>query len=92
MKKAFVIAALLLSVPSFRCRPRMVVDLYPTAGVVTEVDRDTDTVTFKDATGHLWAFSEAEDWMVGDRIACIMDTRGTDSIRDDRIVSTRYCG
>lgn len=81
-----IIALVLLS------RPRFVTDMYPTAGIVTEVDYSTDTVTFTDATGNAWSFSGTEDWMLGDGCAAIMDGRGTDTIYDDAVVAVRYCG
>lgn len=81
-----IIALALLS------RPRFVTDMYPTAGVITEVNRETDTVTFTDATGDAWSFSGTEDWMEGDTCAAIMDKRGTDTIYDDAVVVVRYCG
>lgn len=73
-------------------RPRFAADLYPAAGIVTEVNRETDTVTFTDANGNDWSFYGAEDWIEGDTCAAIMDSRGTESILDDRIIHARYCG
>lgn len=67
-------------------------ELYPRSGVVTGIDRDSDTVEWTDASGHVWAFAGCEDWMVGDGVAAIMDDMGTDAITDDAIVSVRYAG
>lgn len=66
--------------------------LYPTCGVVIEVDEDNDLVTFQDFTGNRWSFHGVEDWYVNDICACIMNDNGTIEIYDDIIVSTQYCG
>ena len=65
---------------------------YAKSGIVTRVDRKTDTVTFVDRSGNEWSFTGAEDWMVGDHIAVVMDDYGTETIFDDRVVSVRYEG
>lgn len=63
---------------------------YAKSGIVTRVDRKTDTATFADPSGNEWSFAGAEDWMVGDHIAAVMDDNGTESILDDIIVSVHY--
>lgn len=63
---------------------------YAKSGIVTRVDRKTDTVTFVDPSGNEWSFAGTEDWMVGDHIAAVMDDNGTTSILDDIIVSVHY--
>lgn len=63
---------------------------YAKSGIVTRVDRKTDTVTFADPSGNEWSFAGTEDWMVGDYIAAVMDDNGTESILDDIIVSVHY--
>lgn len=65
---------------------------YAKSEVVTSVDRKTDTVTFADRSGNEWQFTGAEDWMVGDHLAAVMDDCGTETIFDDRVVSVRYEG
>lgn len=65
-------------------------ELYAKSGIVTRVDRKTDTVTFADRSGNEWQFTGAEDWMVGDHLAAVMDDCGTETIFDDRVVSVRY--
>lgn len=66
--------------------------LYPTQGTVTEVDYQTDTVTFSTATGMLYSFRGTEDWEPGDRLAAIMFDNYTETIEDDAIITARYCG
>ena len=65
---------------------------YAKSGIVTRVDRKTDTVTFVDPSGNEWSFAGAEDWMIDDHIAAVMDDNGTASILDDIIVSVHYEG
>ena len=50
-------------------------NLYPNVGYVTEVDVETDTVTWNDGWND-WTFYGVEDWMVGDGIAVIMSDEG----------------
>jgi hypothetical protein len=66
--------------------------LYPMSGIVTEVNREADTVTVTTQNGHMWEFYGAEDWMEGDVCALMMNDMGTAEVTDDMIVSARYCG
>lgn len=67
-------------------------DFYPETGVVCEVSHGTDKVVVKTATGNLFVFCGAEDWEVGDTVSLIMDSRATEEVEDDEIVSTKYTG
>lgn len=67
-------------------------ELYPTCGIVVEVNDTQNLVTFQDFTGNRWTFYGVEDWYVNDICACIMNDNGTIEIYDDIIVSTQYCG
>lgn len=64
--------------------------LYPKSGIVTEVNIPANTVTVTDANGNGWAFYGTEDYEVGDAVAMIMDSKGTETIYDDEIVTVRY--
>jgi len=67
--------------------------LYPNAGTVTAIDRETDTVTVQVSSGHLFEFLGAEDYDIGDTVAMIMSDNGTpDTILDDLILDCRYAG
>lgn len=66
--------------------------VYPLAGTVTGIDTGADVVTFTDGVGNDWEFYGAEDWMIGDGVAAIMDDNGTEAVTDDVIVSVRYVG
>lgn len=64
--------------------------VYPAAGVVTDVDGETVTVTT--ASGLQYAFS-GDDWTPGDVAALLMDDAGTPyDVTDDRVISARYAG
>lgn len=65
---------------------------YPMTTVVYDVSLVTDTVTVIDYTGNLWQFKGVEDWAINDVCSCIMDSKGTDLIKDDEIVKVQYSG
>ena len=65
---------------------------YADVWVVYEVDYETDTVWCMDFVGNVWSFSECEDWMPGDLCAVMLNTNGTEVVRDDSIVSVTYSG
>ena len=65
-------------------------ELYAKSGTVTEVNVTEDAVTFVDTQGYAWTFTGCEDWQVGDRLAAVMHTMGTDTILDDAIVGTPH--
>ena len=67
-------------------------ELYPTCGIVIEINDTQNLVTFQDFTGNRWTFYGVEDWYVNDICACIMNDNGTSEIYDDIIVSVQYCG
>lgn len=65
---------------------------YPITTVVYDVSEATDTVTVIDFNGNLWQFKRVEDWNVGDICSCLMNSKGTELIKDDEIVKTHYSG
>lgn len=71
---------------------RPVVSMYPMTAVVVELDEERDEVICIDFNGNEWAFSEIEDWEVGNIVSMIMDDMGTEMIFDDEILSVRYGG
>ena len=65
--------------------------IYPSAGTVTDVNRETDIVEWIDGAGECWEIEGCEDWEIGDGIAVIMWNSNTpDDIHDDVIVDYRY--
>lgn len=67
-------------------------DAYPMTLMITDIDPETDTFWACDFTGHVWEFSEIEDWHIGDFMACIMDDQGTEVITDDVVTMAYYAG
>jgi len=65
---------------------------YPLTTVVYNVSEATDTVTVVDFNGNLWQFKGVEDWQVGDICSCIMNSKGTELIKDDEVKKERYSG
>lgn len=102
MKKVFkeiliwLLAAVLTLIFSFsgfaEAETRVPENLYPTCGIVTEVNYTENMVTFTDFNGNSWSFYGTEDWIAGDIASAIMDKMGTDIIYDDEVLSVRYCG
>jgi hypothetical protein len=92
MKKLLFATAttLLCATAFFAGRRSTQTTTYAKHGVVTELDRANDTVTFTDCNGFNWCFYGVEDWMIGDGVSAVMNDNGTDSIFDDEVVNVRY--
>lgn len=68
-------------------------ETYPTSMIVTEVDYKNDIVTITDFEDRAYQFYGCEDWYEGDICAVIMSDNGTpETVYDDVILQTRYCG
>ena len=68
-------------------------EVYSNCGVVSNVDYENDLVSVEDFGGFIWQFFGCEDWEEGDICAMTMDNNGTpDTIFDDIVVNTNYCG
>ena len=100
MHKAIVIAAyittaivyIIKTAPTTPAEPPTP-STYPLAGVVVQVDRAADLVTFRTGSGQLFTLTGCDDWLTGDVIACTMNDNGTpDDVTDDTITQYRYCG
>ena len=90
MKRFFAVVTLVLVISLVSSS--LALCIYPLTAVVMEVNHKEDYILCVDYTGNEWAIDGAEDWMVGDIIAMIMDECGTDEIFDDAIVDYTYCG
>ena len=64
--------------------------IYHDAMTVTEIK--DDVVTVETTTGNIFAFRGAEDYEVGNMVATIMCSNGTDDVTDDSILCVRYAG
>ena len=67
-------------------------NLYAKSAKVINVDYENNLVSIEDPNGFCWDFEGCEDWMVGDYCACVMDTKGTNTIFDDEIITVTYQG
>ena len=69
------------------------VTYYPSCGIVTSLETETDSVIYEDPSGNIWDFKGIEDWAVNDVVALIMSDNGTPNyVYDDEPISWRYCG
>ena len=66
--------------------------LYPIAGRVTAINRELDIFTITDGAGRTWFIDGAEDYSLGDLVACILCDNGTETATDDYILSACYGG
>lgn len=89
----FVIAcALILTLCAFTAKAKPTSALYPKAMLVTELDNTNDLVICTDYNGDNWIFKGIEDWQIGDIVAAIMDSNGTETVYDDIVIDCRYNG
>ena len=67
-------------------------ETYPLTAKVIKVNRKTDTVTVRDYSGHKWKFRDCEDYEKNDVVSMLMDSNGTENVKDDIILQVRYSG
>lgn len=65
-------------------------NLYLSEGTVICVNSDLNKVTLIDSDGEVYQFYGSEDWLVNDKCILLMDDNGTEDIKDDIIISTKY--
>lgn len=65
-------------------------NIYLSEGTVICVNSDLDKITVIDCDGEVYQFYGAEDWLVNDKCILLMDNNGTEDIKDDIIISTKY--
>lgn len=67
--------------------------LYPQTAIVISTDESQNLLTLMTGTGHVFTYeTPIEDWLPGDICSMIMDTKGTEGVRDDEIRKIRYSG
>lgn len=72
-------------------KKKEIANQYPTTGIVTTVGEGF--MVFTDFNGNEWTINgDPEDWVCGDIVSAIMNSKGTDIIYDDEVVSTKYSG
>lgn len=67
-------------------------NIYPAATKVIDVDHTLDFVSFQDANGHVFVQFGAEDWMIGDTAALMLNDMSTPNVEDDEVVMAIYNG
>ena len=67
-------------------------NFYAKVGIIFRMNYEEDIVYVVDFFGEEWSFFGCEDWDIGDFVAAVMDTMGTELIYDDEIVSVTYNG
>lgn len=65
-------------------------EFYATSLIVKKIDRKKNKVTAKNWCNYTYYFTGVNDLEKGDVIACIMYTKGTSSIKDDRVISAKF--
>ncbi len=66
-------------------------NFYPVTAMVTQVEDNLITVACQN--GNIFKFDNTrEDWFVGDICSMIMNNNGTENVKDDIVVDTRYSG
>ena len=63
---------------------------YATNLMVKRIDRKKNKVYCKNWCGYPYQFYGVEDLEKGDIVACIMYTKGTSTIKDDRVISAKF--
>lgn len=51
------------------------------------IDLGDNKVTIVSSNGNTWAFDTVADYFIGERVIVTFDTRGTDTLFDDKIIS-----
>lgn len=92
MKKTVITIAIvaLIFISGFASGIKFLSDhIYSRNGIVTEVNKEEDTVTWFD--GYFdWELSDTDGWEVGDGITVINFDMMTDNITDDYTIEYRY--
>lgn len=63
---------------------------YATNLMVKRIDHKKNKVYCRNWCGYPYQFYGVEDLEKGDVVACIMYTKGTSSIKDDRVISAKF--
>ena len=65
-------------------------DYYATVLVVKKIDHKKNKVYCKNWCGYTYYFYGTEDLEKNDKIACMMWTKGTKSIKDDVVITAKF--
>lgn len=72
-------------------------NLYADCGLIMEEPEEIEEsfykITITMQSGNMFSFiSEDGDWSQGDLASAIFDSKGTENVKDDEIISCRYSG
>lgn len=67
-------------------------EIYPMTAKVIKVNRKRNVVTVRQYNGNTWKFRGCEDYTKGDVVSMLMDSNGTENVKDDVILQVRYSG
>jgi hypothetical protein len=88
---SLMVAFLAICKPAVPALPT-VENYYPLTALVVDFNEEEDIVICEDYAGNIWKFEGIEDWMEGDLVSMLMDSKGTPLIFDDEILLVRYSG
>lgn len=86
MKKLIIISLLLVLIWCMFPKTSTYSELFR----IISIDYTGDIVYVINANGQVFSFTGAEDWLEGDYLTAIMQDNGTDTVKDDSIVSVKY--
>lgn len=70
--------------------------IYPATGIVTEmevVSEDETMLTIRTANGNPFEYvTEDGDWFLRDLASMLIDSKGTEEVSDDEVISCKYAG
>lgn len=90
---SLILAGFLILTTIAACAPaKSNEEVYGLTACIIGFDYDTDEVLTRDAAGFIWVFEGIEDWQIGEVVTFVMNTKGSEIITDDEIVSVRYSG
>lgn len=65
---------------------------YPETFIVDRVDRENDVLYLETFSGNVFTWNSCEDWEPGDIASAIMNSNGTEEVKDDTIIMLKYSG
>ena len=65
---------------------------YPELFIVEEVNEEENYVILETLSGNQFKWNNAGDWQIGDLASAIMNSQGTETVKDDEIIMLQYSG
>ncbi|MBO5969929.1 MAG: hypothetical protein J6S14_15685 [Clostridia bacterium] len=68
-------------------------NIYPETAIVIATEESYGWLSLMTANGNVFAYeTDVEDWQTGDICSLIMDSKGTETVKDDELIKIRYSG